>query len=306
MAGTALFTQPAQAAAPCDSIWRDPLRGRDIPVRIRLPAGKGKAAAVLWSPGLGGNSNGGEAWASAWAAAGMAVIQLQHPGSDSAVYAGAATPEDRARHVMAGASAAQLVQRTTDVTFIADELERGPRATACDTARIDTDRLGLAGHSMGAWTVQAIAGQRLGPGFVFADRRFRAFIAFSPNARPGSEAQFADIGRPFLSVTGTMDGAPLSADPARRASALADRIGVFKALPADGRKALLVFGGADHMMFAGNPGRARSDAAAARVHAASAAVTTAWWQYWLLNEKAAAEPVLKKPPLAPGDDWERK
>jgi len=55
----------------------------------------GEAAAdtlvVLFAPGLGGTSAGGAVWAwsvgrgswgEAWAAAGFAVLHLQHPGSD--------------------------------------------------------------------------------------------------------------------------------------------------------------------------------------------------------------------------------
>ena len=304
---TLLFTGPASAAT-CDAVWRDAARARDLPVRIRLPDGSGKVPALLWSPGLGGSRTGGEAFARAWASAGFAVIQLEHPGSDAAVYAGTATPEERRQRVMAAASGPQLIARTADVSFIADELERRPTEGACALSRIDRDRLALAGHSMGAWTVQAIAGQRFGPAGItptLIDRRFRAFIAFSPNANPSADptSSFGQIGRPFLAITGTQDGVPLSGDPALRQSALAQRTRIFTGLPADGRKAIAILADATHMMFAGN----LRDTSPLAVHVRTASITlsTAWLRHWLLDD-AGAERVLAKPPLGPDDQWQRK
>ncbi|WP_408015014.1 alpha/beta hydrolase family protein, partial [Sandarakinorhabdus rubra] len=184
--------------------------------------------------------------AAGWAAAGIAVIQLEHPGSDAAVYAGATSAEERLARVRAAATPAQLVARAGDVGFVADELARRSREGACDLSRINPDRLGLAGHSMGAWTVQAIAGQRFGPDRAGAppplvDRRFRAFIAMSPSAT--SPAGFADVHRPLLAITGTRDGVSADADAVAVARALAQRTALFAALPADGRKAQALFGG---------------------------------------------------------------
>jgi dienelactone hydrolase len=298
---------PAAAVTICVTTWRDAARGRDLPVKIRLPDGAGKVPAVLFSPGLGGNRQGGEVWAAGWAGLGLAVIQMEHPGSDAAVYAGPASPEERRARVMAAASPAQLIARTGDVGFIADELARRPREGACDLTRIDTDRLGLAGHSMGAWTVQAIAGQQFGPaGAVLQDRRFRAFIAFSPNARPdvAPVAIFGEIRRPFLALTGTRDGVPISGDARLRERALTQRTSVFAGLPADGRKAMAVFEQADHMMFAGNR-RGEADALGRQVQASSLAISSNWWRLWLLGD-AAADKALDAPKLAAADRWQRK
>ena len=302
-----LLCAPAGAVTQCDAVWRDGPRGRDLPLRIRLPDGEGRVPAVLFSPGLGGTRGGGEVWADGWAAAGMAVIQMEHPGSDAAVYAGQATPEERRARVRAAASAPQLLARIGDVGFILDELARRPREGACDLARIDMDRLGLAGHSMGAWVVQAMAGQRFpGSAARLHDLRLRAFIAMSPTANPAipPDAAFGSIHRPFLVLTGTRDGVPASKDPAVRAAALAQRTAVFAGLPSDGRKAQALFDGADHMMFAGNRRRA-DDRLGRAVQAASLAISTAWWQRWLLGEESA-DTVLDRPPLAGADQWQRK
>jgi predicted dienelactone hydrolase len=304
---TLLLCAPARAAILCDAVWRDSPRGRDLPVRIRLPAGTDRVPAVIYSPGLGGTRTTGEMWAAGWAAAGVAVIQTEHPGSDAAVYANIKTQEERVARVRAGASSQQLLARIGDIGFILDELGRRPQEGICNLARIDPDRLGLAGHSMGAWVVQAMAGQRLGPaGARLQDMRLRAFIALSPTANPAipPDTLFGGIHRPFLVLTGTRDGVPDSPDAAVRSRALAQRTGVFAGLPADGRKAQALFDQADHMMFAGNR-RAAGDAVGQHVQAASLAISTAWWRRWLLGD-ARAEAVLAAPPVAPADQWQRK
>jgi dienelactone hydrolase len=306
-----LLCAPANAAAGaatmCDAVWRDGPRGRELPVRIRLPDGVARVPAVLYSPGLGGSRTAGETWAAGWAAAGMAVIQMEHPGSDAAVYSNITTHQERVARVRAAASSQQLLARIGDVGFVLDELARRPREGACDLARIDPDRLGLAGHSMGAWVVQALAGQRFGPtGTRLQDMRLRAFIAMSPTANGAipPDVSFGGIHRPFLVLTGTRDGVPDSKDPAARAAALAQRTGVYVGLPADGRKAQALFDGADHMMFAGNR-RGAEDRLGRSVQAAGLVISTAWWRRWLLLDEGA-DAVLARPPLAPGDQWQRK
>jgi predicted dienelactone hydrolase len=107
-------------------------------VRINLPDGKGKAPAVIWSPGLGGTRSNASRWVAAWNAAGIAVIRLEHPGSDAAVYRGPATPQERDARVRAGIAPEQLLARIADVGFVADELARRPSEGACDLARIVT------------------------------------------------------------------------------------------------------------------------------------------------------------------------
>lgn len=304
-----MLAMPAAATTVCDAVWHDAARARDVPVRIRMPDGRGTVAAVLWSPGLGGDIHGGGAWADAWVSQGLAVIHLQHPGSDSAVYQGEATREERRARVLAAATPAQLIARVADVGFVADELARRPREGACNLGRVDRERLGLAGHSMGAWTVQGVAGQRFGPmgEAPLTDRRFRALIAFSPtgNADAAGLAAFAGVRRPFLAITGTADGAPINATPEQRAQPLLLRTAPFRGMPADGRKYQLVFDRAEHMMFAGNAGRARTDPLAGHVLTASIAVTQAFWNKWLLeNDKGDA--VLERPPIDAADRWEHK
>jgi pimeloyl-ACP methyl ester carboxylesterase len=302
----ALMLATPAAAMQCDAVWRDGPRGRDVPVRITLPDGSGRVPAVLWSPGLGGTRSNASRWVAAWTAAGIAVVRLEHAGSDANVYRGAAPPEERAARVRAGIAPEQLLARIGDVGFVADELARRPAEGACDVSRIDTDHLALAGHSMGAWVVQAMAGQRPdGEHAPLIDRRFRAFLAMSSSGPPDAavaRAQFGGIGRPLLVITSVADGVPANATPDVAADQRARRLSLFTGAPADGRKALLFLGGGDHLLFAGDARKAPADMA---LQERVARLTTLWWRQWLSGD-TRAERGLAKPALGKGDEWVRK
>jgi predicted dienelactone hydrolase len=274
----------------------DTARNRTIMARLTLPAGAGRLATVVWAPGMGGTTGAGTVWANAWRDAGLGVVRVQFPGADASVYA-SPDPKLRQARILAAVTPEAQAVRVADIRFVLDELARR-RADACGAGRIDADRLGLAGHSIGAWTVMALAGQGDGQ---LADRRFRAFVAMSPTALPLAEraGAYARIGRPLLIISGSRDGLVPPGDAAALAATRDARIGMWPALPADGRKALLWLEGADHMAFAGN--RQGPDALTGRVNAAVLAATTGWWRRWL-----QAGPAPARPPLGPADAWEQR
>lgn len=271
----------AHAALPitlCEATWLDPARERPVPVRIRLPAGNGKVAVILFSHGLGGSLDAGAIWAQAWAEAGFAVINLQHAGSDSAIFG---KPGFRT-----ALGFQQLIARARDVHFAIDELGRKLVEGECDLGRIDRTRIGVAGHSFGAQTVQAIAGQS----FAFeaerplGDIRVRAAIGLSPSPPlVGSPAEaFASIRIPFLSITGTEDAVP-SVIPI---TAL-ERQEPFHLMP-PGDKYLLVMGGGTHEMFAGQilPAMLHGEPTP-HIRDTVIATSTAFWRSTLDGDKAA-------------------
>jgi predicted dienelactone hydrolase len=307
-----LSAAPAVAGPVCDAVWRDPARGRDLPVRIRLPDGNSKVPVVLFSPGLGGGVIGGTLWGSAWAARGIAVVHLEHPGSDAGVYAGAADAADLKARVRAAATGAQLQARVGDVSFILDELARRPREGGCDLSRLDLSRIGLAGHSMGAWTAQAVAGQRYFGAATFRDPRIIAAIALSPSTLTtgGLSEAFGGITIPFLSITGTADGMPKivrdAVPSAAQIAQQAQRTGPYTGM-APGRKYLIVFQDGDHMVFAGNQRRGAAGPVA-HIQTVTARVTTAFWGMALLGDTEDAALVASgvTPWLAAGDRFEAK
>lgn len=301
------------AGPVCDAVWHDAARNRDVPVRIRLPDGSARVPVVVFSPGMGGSITAGGLWGTAWSSAGLAVVHVQHQGSGPEVYRGARDAADRRARVAAAATAEQLAARVGDVGFVADELGQRRLEGACDLARLDLARLGIAGHSMGAWVAQAVAGQRFGGAAPYADRRFIAAIGISPSllSRDDPAESLGAITIPFFVITGSEDGAPpprkdedAASLAARRAKALADRIAPYAAMAPGGRY-LLVIDGADHMALAGNTARAT---AFPGVATAGVVATTAFWGATLLDradDKALLQTGLKAS-LPPGDRFESK
>lgn len=248
---------PVAAAPVCDGVITDSARARSIPVRVRMPArGAARAPVILFSHGLGGSVDAGTDFARQWAEAGFLVVHVQHPGSDSAVWRGAAGPRGG---LMQAANGRQLQARVLDMRRVADAVVAGQAVGACSLARGDAARLGAAGHSFGAHTVMALAGQRFGPmGAALADPRFIAIAALSPmpprNSASTAPAAFGAIRVPLLTVTGSRDGSPLARDQSL-AEVVAARAAVFPALPpsASGRSTVgLWVDGTDHAAFGGH------------------------------------------------------
>jgi len=272
---------PATAAVPitlCEGAWLDPVRSRTVPVRIRIPAGAGKLAVVLFSHGLGGSLDAGTIWAHGWAEAGFAVINVQHPGSDSAIFG-----KPGFQSALGGD---QLIARAGDIQFVIGELGRRVVEGRCDLTRLDASRIGMAGHSFGAQTVQAIAGQHFP--FVMhpplSDPRVRAAIGLSPSPPlVGSPAQaFATIRVPFLSITGTEDAVPLvyPVTPLQRQEP-------FRMMP-PGDKFLLVLNGATHEMLAGQQFRTTLNGEPPQhIRDTVMAISVAFWRAMLDGDKAA-------------------
>jgi predicted dienelactone hydrolase len=329
----ALVTLPARAADytargpfSVDTItlnWTDSARNRTLPLLIRVPvaakkandtgpdrdperaADKGAAAllpVILFSHGLGGSREGGRAWGEHWASHGYLVIHLQHPGSDSAIWKDAGSKLAIMRGMKQAMSPEQLIARVVDAKFVLDELERRARAGDALARRADLTRVGMSGHSYGAITTQALAGERMGrdgqSGDKLADPRFKAFIAFSPSggrsrgdSSPGQ--RFEAMRAPFLGITGSEDGGVASGESA------ADRLIPFAHMPGPD-KYLLVLDGADHMVFNGQPemgklrrlrGRQADSGAADRddtvFYPPVLGASTAFWDAYLRGDAAA-------------------
>lgn len=294
------------ATAAQDEAWLDPRRSRSLPVRIRWPAGDGPCALLVHSHGLGGSREGGDVWGETWRHAGFAVVHVQHPGSDTPVMRSGMAALRNA------AGAEQLRARVADMQFVVDEVTRRAQARDGAWARVRLEAIGASGHSFGAVTVQALAGQRFPIAVAgIAEPRFRAFIAFSPSPGQGMAVteSFAAVTRPFLGITGTHD-----TDPLGRGLTGERRASVYDGLPR-GHRALLWLDGADHMSFAGNaaqrlraragPLKREADAAEREPqhHRLVAAISTLWWRAQLLDDPQALAALRSPTGLAEGDRW---
>ena len=268
--------------------WHDAKRNRDVPVKIIAPStGVEPLPVILFSHGLGGSVEGGKLWGEHWASHGYIVVHLQHPGSDEAVWKGAPAA-DRRTALKQAAGSANLLLRVGDARFAIDEVLRRKAAGEERWKRADTARIGMSGHSFGAHTTLAVAGQ----GFPVAgvpsapDSRVKAAIAFSPaaNRRAGPlDAQFGGIRMPMLSFTGSKD-----ADVIGNGTTPADRVLPYENMPAPD-KYLAFFDGGDHMVFGGHEGRRKSDAREARIQKDVKALSLAFWDAYLKGDAGARD-----------------
>jgi len=294
LAAVTLAPLPARSQpAARDTAVVDPRTGRRIRLRLRLPEGQERAPLLLYSPGLGSGLSNGAAWCEAWARAGFVVVTMAHPITDDSLWdTRRGTLADNLNRALAGG---QYTARVADTHFVIGRcLDEAALGIA---ARIDPARIGVAGHSYGAITVQALAveaAKAKGAG------RIGAVIALSPGViTPANAGAMAAARLPFLCVTGAQDNfVTFSKDGhARRLGVpLANRLAVYNALPR-GQRELLLLSRADHMTFAGEaidarlfsrdvPGTAENASAWARV----SAVTTAFWQFHFASgDKPARE-----------------
>lgn len=258
-----------------DIDWKDSARERILPLKIRVPEGETRVPLVIFSHGLGGSRDGGKAWGEHWSANGYLVIHVQHPGSDESMWKGPGEGAPKQR-LARGATPEQLLGRVDDVRFVIDELARLQIKSDAPvwTKRVDLSRIAMTGHSFGARTTMALAGERFpGPIKSVADARIKAFIAFSPTVQGAKKTwpeRYGLMSQPFLSVTGSLDG-----DVMGNGSIPKNRAALFDAQNA-GDKYRVVFADGDHSVFSG--GAVREAAWLNRVtgedHASTSAATT--------------------------------
>ena len=227
-----------------------------------------------------------------WASAGFAVIQPCHPGSDTAMVRAAGIFEAKAALRRATSDPAILAGRPRLVSRLIDALP-DIRARLTDwSGSFDSTRIGVGGHSFGAWTTLALTGVAYpipGQAGSAADPRPRAFLALSPPGPGRFPADPSAATRPLLLMSGTEDRQPEILDPhdgIERGPAW--RIALFPLLP-PGDKFLAVLTGANHSAFShGQGARLSGDSAPAPwMTAMLLHTTTRWWRAWLRDDPQA-------------------
>jgi hypothetical protein len=189
----------------------------------------------------------------------------------------------------AAANPRTALDRPLDVRFAIDQLERMNREDKLFKHRLDLTRLGMAGHSFGAWTTLAVAGQRSAGPFggretPFLDPRIKAAIPMSapvPRQRDQLDKIYGGIRIPCFHMTGTLDNSPIGS------TAAADR-----RIPYDHIKGadqyLVTFTGGDHSIFSGRRIKGRATAAKDAIFQDLICKgSTAFWDAWLKNDATA-------------------
>ncbi len=197
---------PAQT--PAYKIERKLLDLDGLPIAVTWPVGaKGKLPVVVWSHGMYGSRNNYRPLVDALAGDGFAVIQPTHGDSIELM-----TPEQR-RKLLASPNLDNTQswdERPGEVSKCIDALPRLPKLAGCPP--LDPDRIGIGGHSFGAWTTQVLAGMELSAlnrTWSRAEPRAKAFVVLSGSG-PGAGIKAAGLAKmrgPMLMITGTNDKA---------------------------------------------------------------------------------------------------
>jgi predicted dienelactone hydrolase len=297
---------PAESPARIvDLIVKDLERWRDIPIRIYLPQAMQAAPVVLFSHGLGGSREGSSYLGKHWAARGYVAVFLQHPGSDTGVWKDEA-PRRRMQAMRQAASAQNFLLRVKDVPAVLDQLDHWHKTEGHALAgRLDLRKVGMAGHSFGAVTTQAVSGQMTERGkALFTDARIAAAVIMSPSSprRGTPEAAFGKVSLPWMLMTGTKDTAPIGeAD-------MESRLAVFPALPPGGKYELVLFG-AEHSAFTDRALPGDTEPRNPNHHRAILALSTAFWDTFILGSAPAQQWLEGDGPrsvLAEQDKWQKK
>lgn len=261
---------------------RDAKRERTIPIRVYFPDTKDPAQVILFSHGLGGSRDNNPYLGNHWAKRGYAVVFVQHPGSDESVWK-EERPMKRKAALTAAASGVNFMDRNKDVPAVIDALEAWNKEDSHALQGVfDMEKIGMSGHSFGAVTTQAVAGQAFGGGRIsFVEKRIDAALMLSPSIpKRGDPAEaFASITIPCLLMTGTLDDSPIGdTTPESRRQ-------VFPNLT-HAPAWQVVFDEATHMSF-GDRDFAGKDLNGSRYHKAILALSTAFWDAHLKGDEAA-------------------
>lgn len=177
--------------------WLDQGRNRDVPVKIYYPkTDNGSFPAIVFSHGVRGNRESGSHLGQSWAANGYVSVHLQHTRTDD----DSAPPGLPARALLQ--EWRKFWNRTRDVSFAIDQLQRLSNDDERFKGRIDLDRIGMAGIGLGAVTALAIGTQVFqmfqGEEKMFTDARIKAAVLLDPYA-PQRLKAYEKL--PFIKIT---------------------------------------------------------------------------------------------------------
>ena len=288
--GYKLETGPLAVTEVAGLVLHDEKRNKDVRIRTFYPVMAGKYPVIVFSHGAGGSDTCCESLTRHWATYGYITLQPIH---DDSVAQRRSSGDENARFPQAVREAlknpALWESRPRDISFLLDSLGALQKRVAGLNGKIDTSRIGVAGHSMGSYTAEAIAGALVDlPGHAgqnFYDPRAKAILCLSPQG-PGqfglTAHSFGTISLPFMGITGSLDNlGPL-------ANAAWHKIPFERSQPGD--KYEVFIQGASHMSFitAETVNSSRSSHAAAILGYTNSA-SLAFWDAYLKDDPGAKQ-----------------
>ena len=228
---------------------RDPKRNKVLHLRVFYPNDPGPFPVIVFSHAAGGSKNCCDALTRHWASYGYVTLQPTH--DDSAVErqnAGGAEANSL-KAVREALHKPELWEsRPEDISFVLDSFAALQSEIPGLAQKLDRNHIGVGGHSMGAFTADAIAGALVDlpgrPGTSFSDTRVKAALLLSPPG-PGefglNDHSWDRVSLPHLSMTGSLDLGAHREEPGWR------RIPFDRSEPGD--KYHVFIRGANHLSF---------------------------------------------------------
>jgi predicted dienelactone hydrolase len=260
-------------------VLHDAARNKDLPLKIYYPEGAGPFPVIVFSHGLYGSKDTYGALAQYWASYGYACI---HPSHDDS------TKDSGYRGTLRQAIADPSLWRSRpkDISFILDSLPQLERLAPTLKGRLDRSRIGVGGHSYGAYTAVVIGGATVQmPGgkspVSFADKRVRAIVTLSPQGEGEmglTSKSWEHIEVPMLAMYGSRDFGAQRRTPTWRSQPFAG------APPGD--KYDVELEGATHFTFVG-PLRKRG--LQTPLFQCAEVETLAFWDTYLKDDEAARQ-----------------
>ena len=268
-------------------VVEDKSRDRKIPIRIYCPETGGPYPVIIYSHGLGGSKRGKVYWSEFLAGHGYVIINLTHYGSDSSLLDPGASPAENIKNLKESLRGGEsLKNRPLDVTAVINELDWISKQSDRLKGKFNASRIGVAGHSFGAYTVVITAGAFAKAavqlyGKPLRDDRPIAFLAMSPSApRPRRDPVevFKGLDRPMMTMTGSNDLNPIN--PGKKAES---RLVPYKSMP-PGDKYSLWIEGAHHWTFGDGRKNKKPDP---EHHKYIKILSLAFWDTYLKGSKEA-------------------
>jgi len=225
-------------------VLHDLPRKKDLSLKIYYPEAAGPFPIIVFSHGLYASKESYWALGQYWASYGYVCIHPSHAdlAQDSGYHG-------RLREALADPELWR--SRPKDVSFILDSLPQIEKLAPALKGKLDRARIGVGGHSYGAYTAVAIGGATVqmpeskAP-VSFADKRVRAIVVLSPQGAGEmglTSHSWDNIRVPMLTMYGSRDFATQ-----RRTSIW--RSQPFNGAP-DGDKYDVELEGATHFTFVG-------------------------------------------------------
>jgi predicted dienelactone hydrolase len=262
-----------------DLVLTDAKRKKDLKISVYFPKGKGPFPVVIFSHGFGGTKDGYAYLSRFLAGHGYVSIHPNHADAGAPLQVRGGGGEDVRKQLT---NPKVWEGRVGDVSFLIDSFPALERKLPALKGELDAARIGVAGHSFGAFTSMLIGGTTVDvpngtKGKSFADTRVKAILPISPQGTSHmglKKGSWDKLKLPMLVVTGTRDRG-LGGEPASW------REEPFRYSPA-GDKYLLIIDGANHFSFVGG----RFDAQEKTIPFVKVAAV-AFWDAYLKGDREA-------------------